>query len=477
MDLNIRNSLSLMGETNIDMKALNKNQYIISLLREGVKSGILSNTDVLDIQIKIMDLLKELIMKYTKGESTSVTVEVTEGLLNSLLYTLDFRLLDFDKPISSLMEVKQKNIRKIYEEGLELLRLCVINTKKLYEKIKKNRLKVELEAYNTTIDEAIPCFFEKYTIVFETHNTMASIDYPLVFDDMKVRGISYIKNYLEHLDIETEFCKYFLEEDINRILSGFGKMCRLDHSIELINIFELVINNSIFSGLCNNKAAQLRITEHQYATISRKLKLMDLATINILINKAVETVIMDLKIKNPLLIDYITNYKELFVKRISNALENDSLSSMVVVEKEYDKRYTFAFDEGKRMSEKIFKLTVDKIINLSEAKEKVNIINSSVHSLQDFIDILSADCIFEEEFEHIFNTLSELELTILVKAVFYEEIRDGLTDLLVIAANKREIDAEWKKYFIKFIRSLGKNKKERVEELLNKVDYEEIKFY
>lgn len=75
-ELNTKNNLLL----NNKLKMLNKNEYIISLLKEGIKNREISNDDAIDIQIKIMDLLKEIIMKYTKGESTSVTVEVTQQL-------------------------------------------------------------------------------------------------------------------------------------------------------------------------------------------------------------------------------------------------------------------------------------------------------------------------------------------------------------------------------------------------------------
>lgn len=475
--MSIGNSQLITNEAKIDVKTLNKNEYIISLLKEGVKNGAVNKAEVFDIQIKIVDLLKELIMKYTKGESTSVTVEITENLLSSLLYCLDFYLLELDNPQAALRELKQKEIKVMYEEGLELLRLCVIDTKKLYDKIKRNRLKVELEAYDATIDEAISLFFEKYTVVFEAHNTMASIDYPLVFDDMRVRGISYIKNYLENLDIETEFCKFFLEEDIKKILIGFGKMCRLNHTIELINIFELLLNNSVFSVLCGNEAVQLKISKNQYNIISQKFKLSDLTTINVLINNAIEIVITDLHISNPLLIDYINDYKELLKKRILNALENNCLYSLIVIEEEDKEKYPIAFDEGKRMSGKSFKQIVDKIMKSPEIMDKINIINSSIHSLQDFIDILNANCLFGEEFGHIFNTLSSIELTILVKIVFYEELRDGLTDLSLMITSKRKIEVEWQEYFIKFIGNLTKDSKEEIEALINQVDYEEINLY
>lgn len=478
MNLSIKGDLSLISEKKLDIKKLNKNQYIISLLQEGLKSSVITSSQVLNIQTKIMDLLKALILKYTKGESTSVTVETTESLLNSLLYSLDFRLLKFENPLLAIRYLFEKDLNKIYEEGLELLRLCVSDTKKLCKQVNKYRLNLDIDAYNETLDVAIPSFFEKYTIVFEAHHSMASIDYPLVFDDMSVRGVSYIRNYLETLNIETKFCRLFPEEDLEKLIKGFGRMCRLNSKIELINIFEIVINNCMFSVLCGNKLHQLNITPNQYNTLEEIFKLSTLNSINTLIDKSVDTIIKGFNIINRALIKYINNYKELFKRRVINSLENNCLSSIVVIDEEKgEEKLAFTFDEGKRMGEDDFRLIISKIIKTSEINDKVNIVTSTIHSLQDFIDILNGDCFFGEEVFFIFNTLGDIELTILTKLVFYEELRDGVTNLLVISGTERETEFEWQNYFIKFIDSLSVERKNKIQELITKVDYEEIKFY
>ena len=477
MDLDIGNNTKILDKGKIDIKRLDKNQYTMSLLKEGLRYGALCKDNVIDIQIQIMDILKELIMKYTGGESTSVTINVSEGLLNSILYSLDFYMLRFGNSQDALKNIKQKPVKEIYEEGITLLGLCVDETKKLYKKMKENRLKLELEAYNVTLDEAIPSFFEKYGVVFEAHNTMASIDYPLVFDDMKVRGISYIKNYLEHLDIETEFCRFFPVEEIIKVLSDFGRMYGINYHIELINIFELLINNSIFSVLSGNNAGQINIQRYQYNILKEKFKGIDLTKLNSLVDEAAKTVIEDLQINNSLLTDYIIDYKKLLVKRILNALENDSLSSLIVMYEEKDKeKYTTAFYEGKRMSEGKFKRLANKILRLHGVMDKINIINSSIHSLQDFIDVLNADCLFGEEFGLLYSSLGDIELATLIKMVFYEEIRDGLIDLSADIISNWETHTEWQEYFIEFIQNCSKEKKQIIGELIDKIDYEEINF-
>ncbi|GKX67138.1 DUF6179 domain-containing protein [Inconstantimicrobium mannanitabidum] len=477
MNLSDKNNLLETNKSEVNLKAVNKNQYLISIINEGRKSRLISEEEIFNIQLKLTELLKELILRYTKGESTSVTVETTENLLNSILYAIDFHLLELNSVKAAIGELKQKELKHIYEAGIEQIRICVIETRKLYKKINKNRLQLDLESYNITLDEGIPYFFEKYNIIFENHYALASIDYPLVFDDMKVRGVSYIKNYLEHLDIETEFCRFFLIENIKKLLIGYEKMCRLNHNIELINIFEIVINNSIFSVLSGNKAAELFINKNQFKFLEEKLGVNNKKAIYSFINIAVQTVIDELKIINPFLLDYIDKYKEQLKKRVINVVDNNCLRSIMVVEEEEVQKFNFTFDEGKRMSEQDFNLIISKIIEKSDVKDKVEIIKTQVYSLQDFIDILNSDCLFGEEYKFIFETLGEIELTIIVKLVFYEELRDGEANLSEIIESKKEMEFEWQEYFIQFIDSLNKQRKDIIAGLLNEVDYEEIKFY
>lgn len=474
MILKLKNKVLVNSEGKINVKKLNKNQYIISLFKEAIKIGLMSENEIIRVQVDIMNLLKDLILRYTKGESTSVTVETSESLLNSILYAIDFYMLKMDSPEAAVMELKEKSIKQIYENGIELIRDCIIDTKKLYGKIKRNKLSIELEPYNTTIEEIL-CFFEEYNIVFGAHNGMGSIDYPLVFDDMTVRGVSYIKNYLEHLEIETEFCRLFSEKEINRILVGYEKMCRLSHNIELINIFEILINNSLFSVLCGNEARQLNITKYQFNKMNEKLK--RLTQVDGLINDAIFRIVDELRIKNEFLIGYINNYKKLFEKRLISVLKNDRLDTFIVVENKEEVKYTFAFDEGKRMSEGEFNSMVKKIMKVSKIEDKIEIINSNVNSLQDFIDVFNCDCFFGEEFEKVFDSLSDIELAIFVKVVFYEELRNETADLSIIICQKRDVEAEWQEHFIKFMEGLCRERMAKIEEVLNKIDYEEIKFY
>lgn len=126
-------------------------------------------------------------------------------------------------------------------------------TKQRYQEVKKMKLNVPVDAYQMTIDDSLPVFMKHYDIIFEAQNTMASIDYPLAIDDMRLQGVFYIKQYLERLQMETRFCHFFSHQDIMYILINFGKINRFNYQIELFNIFELMINNAVFPSCLAGK--------------------------------------------------------------------------------------------------------------------------------------------------------------------------------------------------------------------------------
>jgi hypothetical protein len=420
-------------------------QYTVSLLKEGFRTGLADKGMIQSFETQVMLILRDIIMRYTKGESSSVTTETAEKLLVSIYYSIDACTKSISDPEEAIDLIKKKSIKEIYDDGIEIVTDCVKEAKKLYEEVAQNKLDVSNESYNSTIDEAIPDFFKKYGVVFNAQGTMADMDYPLAFDDMNVKGIFYIKNYLETLKLETCFCKLFTDEDINNILA--------DYKTSLINIFELLINNSIFSVLSEGDPKSLIVSEHQFEFILRKL---NTAQIKLIVNEAFKKMITGLDICDQELIDYIHRYEKVFfMHRFINAEENGSLRSLAIINKDKHMENGIAFDPGKKMKNEAFRSVLSKIMGCTSAEDKVRIIRSAINSMDDFIDILRADCLFGDEFESLFRTLSDMELAALSRVVLIDELGDGplsLSQEVIRKAECRKDLEEWQLQFIKFIK-------------------------
>lgn len=461
------NIQALSKKTNFKNENLNPYQYTMSLMNEGYRVGLLNEWEIRNIQKQVLFLLKDLIIRYTKGESSSVTIEIAEKLLASIFYSLDAYTYRLNCPEECITHLKIKDIKNIYEKGIELVKECVEESKTIYERVKRKKLDVPVEVYNTTLNEALSGFFSMYGIVFDAHNTMTSIDYPLVFDDMKVRGVFYIKRYLENLEIETEFCSYFSNKNILSTLINFGRIYKIDYKTTIFNIFELLLNNSLFSILLGRGAYELSISKYEFNILSSNLKDLERTDIINVIDKAMEKMVYEFDINRPEFIDYINRYKIIFIPRVINAVDNNSLFNLVLTDK--DDEYidnSIVFNDGDRMSDDSFRTLIKQIMLCESSVDKINMIKTSVHSMQDFIDLLDGDYLFDNEFISLFNTLNDLEITILGQIVFYEEIRIGEINLTDQTLNKKEVEIKWQKEYIKYIQNLDQNRKESIESKL-----------
>lgn len=462
----------------LDAKNLRQNQYTISLLNEAYRVGMMNAEEVNNIQLGIMLVLKELIQRYTKGDSTSVSSFTAESILNSIIYCIDAHTLSCKTPEEALQSLLTSQVRELHRLGVKRVGIWLEEAGELYAKVKKNKLNVGLESYDHTINEDLPVFFNNYGIIFDSHNVAGSIDYQLAFDDMSIRGVLYIKNYLEHLLMETLFLKNFNSRDIENLLCDFGKAMGMDYKIELINIFELVFNNAVFALIAGGIERNLRISKFQFENLENKIKALKDTEIGECIDQAVETLVGSLDINDASMLDYINRYKEVLTGRVVINARNDSLGSIIIKEKEESRAaYKVLFENGKHMGSNEFNVFVKKLMNIKRTEDKIGRIMFGIGSLHDFIDILSSDCLFGDEYEALFNGLGNMELALLAKVVFYEEQRSGLSGFRQVVSNKKHMEAEWQIHYVEFLKKSGEDRLDAIEGLLCDIDYEETSFY
>lgn len=469
---------TLVTQGKMNQAHLLQNQYTISILNEGLRVGLLSSKEVYHTQEQLMSILRILIKRYTQGESSSVTSETAGSILASVLYAVDAYLLHLNNPEKAIDILKKDNVQNVYEQGIDLIHQCFDETRQLYKKLNHNKLDVEVEAYNLTIDESIPVFLKKYGIIFDAHNTMASIDYPLAIDDMSIQGVYYLRQYLTHLKLETQFCYLFSKDDLQQLLVNYGRICGFDYRIELFNIFELVLNNAIFSILSGGHANQIKISINQYKQLEKLFNKLDDSQAQSIILKAVDQLQYHFNINDLKMVDYLQHCGMNLGERLRNVLKHNRLETLVIFERELEsKSIITTFKASDRMSDNRFRVLVEKIMNCKNAEDKISIIRKNFHSLYDYIDMLNADCLLNDEYEVLFKSFGDIELAVLMKIVFYEELRNDSTFLSSFHMVDKDRENIWQIYFIEFIQNIDINRKNAIENYVYDIDYEEISFY
>lgn len=458
----------------INKEMLDQNQYFVSLMNVGTQKGLLDSSLLKSTPIDFMEIFKEVMRMYTKGESSTLKVETAEGLMKSIVYSLDLFLMKFLHPEDAIAHLKSCNMNTLYKEAMDYIKIYFESTKQLYISIEEKRVFIPNIVYTETFTEAIPNFFLDYDIIFSAHETSCDIDYPLTFDVTSARGISYIRKYLEAFELENEFCLKFNPQNIITLLQTYGKSNGLNYKQSPINLFELVFHNVVFLTLLEKGYQNLFITAIEYDIIEEKLNRLNKIEIKNLIINTLNRLIHNLDITNFNLIDLLHRYADSMIIRLYNALKHSNLANMIVLEADAPAKARTVLELGDKMDNKAFRFVYKRIMNCTTIEDKMALLTKYVHSLDDFLDMLKADCFYEKEYDFVFGILGNLELSALISSEFKEYMLRGENKLSNLLEKNISCKYDWEKAFVDWLRNLDKNRIQDIELLVHQNLVDEV---
>ena len=385
------------------------------------------------ISYERLEVLKVQLKYYTKDESSSVMVEVAERLMEGIDYTIGFYLKTIDNIELIIEELKTTSITDMLKIGNDLIKKKVVESKNLLNTIQENKLKVDIYAYNDTIDYGHLVFFKEYDDFFVPNETHGPADYQLYMDNVNYKGIEYINYYLETLNLENEFCYNFDICEINELLKGYDKNCEL----LLINIFELVLINSLGLVICGKSLKNLNINNIDREQIKNKLDKLSLEELQGALLKYAKTCCEILDIRNKALVNYITKSTLKITSLVYESIKLNKLETVFLSFNEDIDNEFIEYTDGKKLSNSVFKRLSEKIRECSSIEDKIALIKNNIKSLEDLADMLDAECLFEDEYSIYFKSLSQMEVILLSKYV---------SDLCLENEYEKEWCFEFKKY-------------------------------
>lgn len=431
---------------------LDEESFLKEILGICYQKKLLNDDALRKVYYERMELLKEKLKYYTKDESSSVRVETVESILKCIDYTIGIYLKSFNNMELVIKEIKNTGLFEMLSKGQDLIGKKVLYSKKLLYQISKNKLKVDNYSYNDTIDYGIPLFFKEYNSFFAAHEGSGSIDYQLHIDNMNRTGIEYIYNYLETLSLENEFCNKFHTSEINKLLKAYDKNCEL----LLINIFELVFINSLGMIICGKEPNNLNISNLDRKCIKNKLEKLSLEELQLELLKCVKKCSEVLDIKNEALIAYMKKSALKVALLINESIKINRLESVFLSFKEDNVDEMIQYNDGESMSNAQFKKLSEEIRDCSSVEDKIVLIKDNISSLEDLFDILSADCLFEDEYITYFKSLSQMEVVLLSRYIY---------DLSL----ENEYEKQWYREFNRYILGLNEKEQKEIKELRDRI--------
>ncbi|MCR1974298.1 DUF6179 domain-containing protein [Clostridium sporogenes] len=413
---------------------------------------LLDENTLARIYYERMELLRVKLKYYTKDESSSVMTEVAESILQCIDYTIGIYLKNFENIELITEELKHTSLDDMLKMGQDLIKNKKLECKKLFKEIKANKLKVDNYSYNDTVDDGLSPFFKEYDDFFASHETPGcSIDYQLYIDTMNFIGIEYVYNYLYDLSLENDFCNKFDIGEINKLLKGYDKKCEL----LLINIFELVLINSLGLIICNKDLSSLNINNLDREIIKNKLEKLSIDELKAELIKDAKICLELLEIKNTEFITYIKKGILNIALLINERIKLNKLETVFISFNEEEPNEIVEYIDGIRMANSEFKKLTEEIRECSLVEDKILLIKNNIKSLEDLVDMLNAECLFGDEYITFFKSLSKMEIVLLSKYISDLSFED-----------EKDLYVEFNKYIL----SLGKKEQRAISELKERIN-------
>ncbi|MCI8885816.1 MAG: hypothetical protein HFG87_07510 [Dorea sp.] len=179
---------------------------------------------------ELIPIVAELTERYTGYESTSVTYEKANQLMEAVIYCIQEYEAASPAEINSLAEeagktglaVQNKTAAKeAYRLGCQLVDRKVRAMKEMYHALLEHFQSYGNIALKETL-EAVPEFLKWYDSRYEPQNTILTLDYPVLRSLGEYAGIDAVYEYIRCIGIEQRFLGKFPDTYVTGVLRAYS---------------------------------------------------------------------------------------------------------------------------------------------------------------------------------------------------------------------------------------------------------------
>lgn len=182
---------------------------------------------------ELIPIVGSLAAKYTAFESTSVTYEMAEQLMEAVLYCIHETGMSENccAVLTGAVSAEQA-----YELGVGYVEKKTKRALDLYHEILPEFVYYGNQCLYDTVIKGLPEFFKWYDVRFDPQNTILTLDYPVLRDLSGYTGVDRIYEYIRCICLEQRFLKKFSESCIISILSEYDPFYQsmIDNLCEIV---------------------------------------------------------------------------------------------------------------------------------------------------------------------------------------------------------------------------------------------------
>lgn len=190
---------------------IDSEHYLASLLKIALNREIITGFEFKKIKTALNSEIARVIVRLSKGKSSSVRSEVASTIAESVAYTVSMALKKEETPHLALRRLNSDNMLNIFLDGTKAISAKLKYVKHIGTLINRSSITVNNDAFNS-VKVNFQSFINRYNPDYTAHFSIFSEDdYPTVIKIENLVGIEFAEKYFEAFYYEL------------KILSAFGQ--------------------------------------------------------------------------------------------------------------------------------------------------------------------------------------------------------------------------------------------------------------
>ncbi len=186
---------------------------------------------------ELLPVVSELAQKYGGYESTSVTYETAQTLMEAVLFCLnEYHNSNTDSLVHGDISIKEQ-----YDIGVKLVFEKVEKIREIFNEISIRFEDFGVKCLYDTVQKGIPQFLKWYDVKFCPQNTILTLDYPLLTDCSTLKGADAVYKYIRAIQLEQLFLGAFDRNYVTLVLERYNA----EYQDMIENICSIVLTNII----------------------------------------------------------------------------------------------------------------------------------------------------------------------------------------------------------------------------------------
>ena len=356
---------------------------------------------------------------------------------------------DTRNDIDSWKEVQLIYNSALKEIGTNYILDLLSAVKYKFELLKEDYIPVEHDGYHNFYEKQFIEVIEEYHPYWKAHSSIGSFDYHLCIEDISSIGIEFYAEYLIRLEQEEILLKQFDQSVICDLLT----VCVHGESDSQINLYECVLLQVIGLMLLEKPwkdVDSLFLNENEKEELYFRYKEYDLLELREEWGNVIKKKLSNIPFTNWIYVEETISY---ILMRIYMSMEHQTVKELwqsandaIKMENIQDREYNLPTKELKKV--------IGMIQDCDLIREKIAIIQTRIHSIDDLIEVLS-EAVFGEEVIALFQQLSEKQLGELLRYVLSQSDRYDLYE--------RDKMPSWHMELLMYLNGLSQESKDRIQ--------------